>query len=55
MSKVLKALDAFLKSDNKVLVIKGDWGVGKTFFWNKYYENNINNLSQLAYSYVSLF
>lgn len=55
MSEVAKALDAFMQSDNSVLVIKGDWGVGKTFFWNKYYNENKNNLKKIAYSYVSLF
>ncbi|EAV5712148.1 hypothetical protein E6P12_17695, partial [Salmonella enterica] len=55
MSEVAKALDAFMQSDNSVLVIKGDWGVGKTFFWNKYYNENKNNLKQIVYSYVSLF
>lgn len=55
MSEVAKALDAFMQSDNSVLVIKGDWGVGKTFFWNKYYNENKSNLKQIVYSYVSLF
>ncbi|EIP3949439.1 hypothetical protein LSB85_001206 [Salmonella enterica] len=55
MADIIKILDAFLQSDNKVLVIKGDWGVGKTFLWNKYYNENKNNLNQVAYSYISLF
>ncbi|EAM8676683.1 hypothetical protein BL252_24910 [Salmonella enterica] len=55
MSEITKSLDAFLQSDNKVLVIKGDWGVGKTFFWDKYYEKHKSSLEQVAYSYISLF
>ncbi|NOJ99217.1 hypothetical protein HMI51_40755, partial [Corallococcus coralloides] len=55
MFEVENALDAFMKSDNSVLVIKGDWGGGKTFFWKKYYNDHKNHLKQIAYSYVSLF
>lgn len=50
-----KSLDAFFQSNNKVLIIKGDWGVGKTYYWNDYFNKNKSKLSQVAYSYVSLF
>ncbi|PPJ45942.1 hypothetical protein C0075_09510 [Rhizobium sp. KAs_5_22] len=48
----------FLSSDTpEVLCIKGKWGVGKTFGWNKFLDdNNARGLLALKqYSYVSLF
>lgn len=48
-----QSLDTFFAGDARVLVIKGAWGVGKTYFWDKYIENK--KLVQIAYSYVSLF
>lgn len=52
-----KELDRFLSGNDKVAVIKGDWGVGKTFFWENYVNNKKNReeLYELAYSYTSLF
>lgn len=52
-----QSLDAFFAGDAHVLVIKGAWGVGKTYFWDKYIGTRIqnNDLNQCAYSYVSLF
>ncbi|WP_404873028.1 P-loop NTPase fold protein, partial [Klebsiella pneumoniae] len=32
---ITKVLDDFLQSEDRVAVIKGEWGVGKTYFWNK--------------------
>lgn len=54
---ITKILDNFLISDDKVAVIKGEWGVGKTHFWKKYYakKNKENKIQQIAYAYVSLF
>jgi hypothetical protein len=54
---VSRSLDSFFTSDDRVLVIKGAWGVGKTYLWNTYIQAKIDagSLSQLAYSYVSLF
>jgi hypothetical protein len=51
-------IDKFLETEEPgVLAIKGEWGVGKTFTWNKYLlearENNRVGLKK--YSYVSLF
>lgn len=48
-------LNPFFASDNKVAVIKGDWGVGKTHIWNSYYHKNSSSLHKVAYSYISLF
>ncbi len=51
------SLKAFFNSEAKVAVIKGNWGVGKTYFWDNYISRRIESrdLSQLAYSYISLF
>ena len=48
----------FLSSpESEVLVIKGKWGVGKTYTWRHYLEESANKkqLSKKDYSYVSLF
>ncbi|HGB0244305.1 TPA: hypothetical protein ACIUS2_000426, partial [Shigella sonnei] len=39
----------------RVAVIKGDWGVGKTHYWNSFYTKHSEGLDFNAYSYVSLF
>lgn len=51
-------IDKFLASgDPGVLAIKGDWGVGKTFAWNKYLleARNENRIGLRKYSYISTF
>jgi len=52
-----RSFDAFFKGEASVAVIKGGWGVGKTYFWNRYIDRRVSekNLSQIAYSYISLF
>lgn len=46
----------FLKhKEKKVLVIKGKWGIGKTFKWNEIANKNFSSLDFSNYSYVSLF
>ncbi|HEV7891880.1 MAG TPA: P-loop NTPase fold protein [Pyrinomonadaceae bacterium] len=42
---------------NELLVIKGKWGAGKTFFWQKLIEEcqREKNVGRQFYSYVSLF
>lgn len=52
-----QSLDSFFAGDDQILVIKGAWGVGKTYFWDQYIERRVKNqdLKQIAYSYVSLF
>lgn len=50
-----KIFSEFLNHPEKrVLILKGKWGVGKTFAWKKYIELK-TNLNELAVSYVSLF
>ena len=59
-SKVEQHLDEFLAHPTKrVLLFKGKWGVGKTYYWTKNYlpsrlrkEGRIN---ERLYAYVSLF
>jgi len=48
----------FLASEApEVMSIKGAWGVGKTYAWNKYlgHAKNQNKVALKKYSYVSLF
>jgi hypothetical protein len=48
----------FLLADTpEVICIKGKWGVGKTFAWNKYLRaaRDANEIKLSRYSYVSLF
>lgn len=48
----------FLASDKAgVIVIKGDWGTGKTYAWNEWLRKAViaDNIKQSQYAYVSLF
>ncbi len=57
MERLTKSFNSFFKGEAKVAVLKGGWGVGKTYFWDSYIHSRIseNNLQQIAYSYISLF
>lgn len=51
-------VEIFLKSpEPEVMAIKGAWGVGKTYSWNKFLDEFKANdsLSLSQYSYISLF
>ncbi len=55
---VKSQIQEFLSSDKpEVLAIKGAWGVGKTYSWNKFllHAKSSNNIALERYSYVSLF
>lgn len=55
---VKREIFRFLESETpEVLAIKGAWGVGKTFTWNKLLAEakNNNKIAHSKYSYVSLF
>ncbi|WMJ67194.1 hypothetical protein RBI80_29180 (plasmid) [Klebsiella variicola] len=54
---ITKILDEFLASDDRVAVIKGEWGVGKHIFGivTTKVKRNKREIDQIAYSYVSLF
>lgn len=57
IEKTGKVIKAFLQNSNsEALAIKGSWGVGKTFFWNKLIKNiDKDECSFERYAYVSLF
>jgi hypothetical protein len=49
-------LRAFLASgEQKVLLIHGLWGIGKTYFWRRFVNDNRGAIRETFYSYVSLF
>ncbi|PKH33477.1 MULTISPECIES: hypothetical protein [unclassified Shewanella] len=53
---VKEQIRRFLSSDTpEVLAIKGDWGVGKTYSWERYIEEFKHECVLKSYSYVSLF
>lgn len=58
LDNVRRELHRFLGSDDpEVLVLKGAWGVGKTYTWNKLLKETQNSggVRLKKYSYVSLF
>jgi hypothetical protein len=56
MTNITESLQNFLNNPGlKVASLKGDWGTGKTFLWNKFLRDNRSDLKFRAYSYVSLF
>ncbi|ACS80800.1 KAP P-loop domain-containing protein [Maridesulfovibrio salexigens] len=51
-----KQLKALVDADNaQVIVLKGEWGCGKTYFWNDFVENDFDEKEQERFVYVSLF
>lgn len=62
-SAIENSLKNFIKDEaQKVVVLKGEWGVGKTRFWKDFFQkekekekNNILKKQFKAYSYASLF
>ena len=53
-----KQIRRFLASEtSEVMSIKGDWGVGKTYAWNRFLSDakKRNKIALTKYSYVSLF
>lgn len=56
MNTINESLLEFLNNDTlSVASIKGDWGIGKTYFWKNLYQSHKEELDFRAYSYVSLF
>ncbi len=57
MKNLENSLLTFLTKDTyKVAILKGEWGVGKTYFWKNFLKNNTDVLNKFrAYSYVSIF
>ncbi|MDJ0902444.1 MAG: hypothetical protein QNJ55_26935 [Xenococcus sp. MO_188.B8] len=60
-SIIEETLNSFIYDEKlSVLVLRGAWGIGKTYFWDEYVQEKVENkankaLNQTAYSYVSLF
>lgn len=57
MENLISILNRFLKSEyDNVFLLKGDWGIGKTFFWDLHEEQlkKVND-NYLYYSKVSLY
>lgn len=53
---IKEQIQKFLVTDTpEVLAIKGDWGVGKTYYWDKYIKELKGSCILKSYSYVSLF
>lgn len=59
MANVANLEKKFLKlinnKDSFAIALTGEWGIGKTRFWNNFYEKNHTDLGISKYSYVSLF
>lgn len=58
VKSIKSQIDFFLsKSEPSVMAIKGEWGIGKTFSWNKYLieARKEKRVPCGCYSYVSLF
>lgn len=58
IQKIKPVLEAFVRDEgNDLLVLRGRWGVGKTFFWQTLmdYASRNNRIGTSHYSYVSLF
>ena len=52
-----KKLEQLIIKNNKsfAIALTGDWGIGKTHFWNKFLKENNSKLNGQKYAYVSLF
>lgn len=56
VSQVEKALiDFAVHKAGTAVVLKGEWGTGKTYIWRKVIESHCSELTRKSYSYVSLF
>src|SRR2546423_14187347 len=56
--QVRKVVEDFISNDRSdLLLIKGEWGVGKTYFWNDIVQTAsvARSIGHKHYSYVSLF
>ncbi|SEI11705.1 P-loop NTPase fold protein [Pseudomonas asplenii] len=54
--QVEKTLHDFaVKKMGSAIVLKGEWGTGKTYLWNSIIKKHRSNFGRANYSYVSLF
>lgn len=49
-----KFIDLLRKESAICMVLNGKWGVGKTYFWQKFAERNSKKLNK-KFAYISLF
>ncbi|MEO9884931.1 MAG: hypothetical protein ABJR05_12030 [Balneola sp.] len=50
------SLTQFIKSEiPQSIILKGNWGIGKTYHWEYFIKENQHLLNEAKYSYVSLF
>lgn len=51
-----RLLEIFQLDEGFVVALNGEWGIGKTFFWNKFIEDNFSDrVKNKEVVYVSLF
>lgn len=56
VEQVRSALEKFISGQEaKAIVLKGDWGTGKTYLWDSVLKQKKEKISRRKYSYVSLF
>ncbi|HBO2702605.1 TPA: hypothetical protein L5618_003727 [Pseudomonas aeruginosa] len=56
VEQVRSALEKFISGQEaKAIVLKGDWGTGKTYLWDSMLKQKKEKISRRKYSYVSLF
>ncbi|MEO8641959.1 P-loop NTPase fold protein [Pseudomonas sp.] len=56
VAQVEKALHDFaVHKTGNAIVLKGEWGTGKTYLWNKVIKDFRTSFARPSYSYVSLF
>jgi hypothetical protein len=58
LEQIKTTIENFISdTHNELLVVKGKWGIGKTFFWQKLIEDSMSKkcVGRDYYSYVSLF
>ncbi|WP_223436962.1 MULTISPECIES: P-loop NTPase fold protein [unclassified Pseudomonas] len=56
VQQVRSALEMFVSEPNsRAVVLKGEWGTGKTYLWNMLLKQKKESISRKKYAYVSLF
>ena len=56
VQQVKSALEMFISEPNsRAVVLKGEWGTGKTYLWNMLLKQKKESISRNKYAYVSLF
>lgn len=50
-----RLLEIMRRRDPVAVAITGEWGIGKTYFWNHFKENSYEEFGLRKYAYISLF